>query len=233
LSQGTTELQDLLDSDDTRVMLNALRELGCHLQADASSLKVTGIGGKAPDKTLDLFMGNAGTAMRPLTAALALMGAHADMHGVPRMHERPIGDLDSAVMLNVKLKPGMTLMHVIAMTRALGELRSEKDAQPEVYRWTDGTDSWVECTFKGGRLSAHQMHRPPPPDQSADQEPAAPLRIPAPLGARRPGFEAPSYIISMPQSKHHGTTHESSNLRAKRTHHGRTRVRQLSPGPLQ
>ena len=97
LSQGTTELQDLLDSDDTRVMLNALRELGCHLQADASSLKVTGIGGQAPDKTLDLFMGNAGTAMRPLTAALALMGAHADMHGVPRMHERPIGDLVDAL----------------------------------------------------------------------------------------------------------------------------------------
>ena len=97
LSQGTTDLQDLLDSDDTRVMLNALRELGCHLQADASSLKVTGIGGQAPDKTLDLFMGNAGTAMRPLTAALALMGAHADMHGVPRMHERPIGDLVDAL----------------------------------------------------------------------------------------------------------------------------------------
>ena len=97
LSHGRTELQDLLDSDDTRVMLNALRELGCHLQADASSLKVTGINGQAPDKTLDLFMGNAGTAMRPLTAALALMGAHADMHGVPRMHERPIGDLVDAL----------------------------------------------------------------------------------------------------------------------------------------
>ena len=97
LSQGTTELQDLLDSDDTRVMLNALRELGCHLQADAASLKVTGINGKAPHKTLDLFMGNAGTAMRPLTAALALMGTQAMLHGVPRMHERPIGDLVDAL----------------------------------------------------------------------------------------------------------------------------------------
>jgi len=97
LSQGTTELRDLLDSDDTRVMLNALRELGCHLQANDASLKVSGIQGKAPDKLLDLFMGNAGTAMRPLTAALALMGAHADLHGVPRMHERPIGDLVDAL----------------------------------------------------------------------------------------------------------------------------------------
>ena len=99
LSQGTTELQDLLDSDDTRVMLNALRELGCQLQADAASLKVTGINGKAPDNTLDLFMGNAGTAMRPLTAALALMGTQATLHGVPRMHERPIGDLVDALRL--------------------------------------------------------------------------------------------------------------------------------------
>jgi hypothetical protein len=100
------------------------------------------------------------------------------MRVLQRAAQRPIGYLDSAVMLHVKLKPGMTLMHVIAMTRALGELRSEKDAQPEVYRWTDSTDSWVECTFAGGRLTAHQMHRPPPPDQSADQEPAAPLPPP-------------------------------------------------------
>ena len=97
LSQGTTELLDLLDSDDTRVMLNALRQLGCHLQTEANTLKVTGIGGKAPAGKLDLFMGNAGTAMRPLTAALALMGAQAHLHGVPRMHERPIGDLVDAL----------------------------------------------------------------------------------------------------------------------------------------
>jgi len=97
LSQGTTELQDLLDSDDTRVMLNALRELGCQLQHRGSGLHVTGIGANSPSNELDLFMGNAGTAMRPLTAALALMGAKARLHGVPRMHERPIGDLVDAL----------------------------------------------------------------------------------------------------------------------------------------
>ena len=97
LSEGTTELQDLLDSDDTRVMLNALRELGCGLQSLGASLKVSGVGGKTPSQPLDLFMGNAGTAMRPLTAALALMGAQASLHGVPRMHERPIGDLVDAL----------------------------------------------------------------------------------------------------------------------------------------
>lgn len=97
LSEGTTELQDLLDSDDTRVMLNALRELGCRLQHHGTGLQVSGIGGQAPSQELDLFMGNAGTAMRPLTAALALMGARAQLHGVPRMHERPIADLVDAL----------------------------------------------------------------------------------------------------------------------------------------
>ncbi|MEY2790082.1 MAG: 3-phosphoshikimate 1-carboxyvinyltransferase, partial [Pseudomonadota bacterium] len=62
-----------------------------------TGLHVSGIGGQAPSQELDLFMGNAGTAMRPLTAALALMGARAQLHGVPRMHERPIADLVDAL----------------------------------------------------------------------------------------------------------------------------------------
>ena len=97
LSQGTTELHDLLDSDDTRVMLTALRAMGCHIETQGSSVSITGLNGQAPVGELDLFMGNAGTAMRPLTAALALMGAQARLHGVPRMHERPIGDLVDAL----------------------------------------------------------------------------------------------------------------------------------------
>ena len=97
LSQGTTELRDLLDSDDTRVMLSALRQMGCAIEVDGSTVRITGLNGQAPAGELDLFMGNAGTAMRPLTAALALMGAQARLHGVPRMHERPIGDLVDAL----------------------------------------------------------------------------------------------------------------------------------------
>ncbi|CAN5539023.1 hypothetical protein BH10PSE16_BH10PSE16_30060 [soil metagenome] len=77
-----------------------------------------------------------------------------------RAANRPIGYVGSAVMLNAKLKPGMTLMHVIAMTRALGQLQSDKDAQPEVFRWTDGTDSHVTCTFVGGKLAHHALFRP-------------------------------------------------------------------------
>jgi hypothetical protein len=74
--------------------------------------------------------------------------------------DRPIGHVASAVMLNAKLKKGATLMHVIAMTRSLGELLTEKDAQPEVYRWTDAGQSQVSCTFVGGKLSDWTMMRP-------------------------------------------------------------------------
>jgi hypothetical protein len=77
-----------------------------------------------------------------------------------RAASRPIGYLDSAVMLNAKLKPGMTLMHLIAMTRALGALQSPKDTQPEIYRWTDGSESHVTCTFVGGKLTQHELVRP-------------------------------------------------------------------------
>ena len=97
LCQGTTTLHDLLDSDDTRVMLAALRQMGCEVDVQGSTVQITGLNGQAPAGELDLFMGNAGTAMRPLTAALALMGAQARLHGVPRMHERPIGDLVDAL----------------------------------------------------------------------------------------------------------------------------------------
>ena len=77
-----------------------------------------------------------------------------------RAAHRPIGYVGSAVMLNAKLKPGLNLMHVIAMTRALGQLQSEKDVQPEVFRWTDGTQSHVTCTFAGGKLAHHALFRP-------------------------------------------------------------------------
>ncbi|WP_332827488.1 bifunctional 3-phosphoshikimate 1-carboxyvinyltransferase/cytidylate kinase [Ramlibacter sp.] len=117
LSGGTTVVHDLLDSDDTRVMLDALRALGCSVVHAGSAVEITGIGGVAsrtrPTESPDvgragsrsdpatgakrLFLGNAGTAMRPLTAALALMGGEFEMSGVARMHERPIGDLVDAL----------------------------------------------------------------------------------------------------------------------------------------
>ena len=99
LASGTTTIHDLLDSDDTRVMLDALRALGCGVDPAGSALRITGLGGQLkPSKALlPLFLGNAGTAMRPLTAALSLLGGEFELSGVPRMHERPIGDLVDAL----------------------------------------------------------------------------------------------------------------------------------------
>ncbi len=79
-----------------------------------------------------------------------------------RAAKRPIGYVDSAVMLNAKLRPGVTLLHLVAMTRSLGELRSAKDAQPEIYRWTDGTQSHVTCELVGGKLKSWTLERPAP-----------------------------------------------------------------------
>ncbi len=94
LADGRTEIHDLLDSDDTQVMLAGLQKLGIQVeQLGNNSYAVTGAGGAFPVKQAELFLGNAGTAFRPLTAALALSGGDYTLSGVPRMHERPIGDL--------------------------------------------------------------------------------------------------------------------------------------------
>ncbi|MDE2275232.1 MAG: 3-phosphoshikimate 1-carboxyvinyltransferase, partial [Burkholderiales bacterium] len=101
LAAGTTEVHDLLDSDDTQVMLAALAALGCGLQRDGRVLRVSGLGGQLQAYRAELFLGNAGTAMRPLAATLAVLaatqGGDFTLSGVPRMHERPIGDLVDAL----------------------------------------------------------------------------------------------------------------------------------------
>ncbi len=101
LARGDTELNALLDSDDTRVMRNALDTLGVAIDTldGAENLRVHGLGPARsfPTKRADIFLGNAGTAFRPLTAVLALADGHYELSGVPRMHERPIGDLVDAL----------------------------------------------------------------------------------------------------------------------------------------
>jgi len=97
LSEGRTVVHDLLDSDDTRVMLEALRQLGCGVHQNNSTVTIDGMGDKPKTSQAKLFMGNAGTAIRPLTAALAVMGGNYELRGVARMHERPIGDLVDAL----------------------------------------------------------------------------------------------------------------------------------------
>jgi len=97
LAQGVTRLDGLLDSDDTRVMLAGLRQLGVVIDdVGPTQVDVHGVG-RFPAARGELFLGNAGTAFRPLTAALAFMGGDFRLSGVPRMHERPIGDLADAL----------------------------------------------------------------------------------------------------------------------------------------
>lgn len=93
LARGETEVRGLLDADDTRVMREALSRLGAGFRGSI----VKGVGGAFPVKEADLFLGNAGTAFRPLTAVLALSQGEYRLSGVPRMHERPIGDLVDAL----------------------------------------------------------------------------------------------------------------------------------------
>ncbi len=98
LSSGTTIVRDLLRSDDTDRMLEGLQTLGVGVESlGGNAYKVTGCGGDFLNKNAELFLGNAGTAFRPLTAALALAGGSYKLSGVARMHERPIGDLVDAL----------------------------------------------------------------------------------------------------------------------------------------
>ena len=99
LADGETVVRDLLSSDDTSVMLDALQSLGVQWErtGNANEYIVRGSRGDLPVKKADLFLGNAGTAIRPLTAALAVLGGDFLLRGIPRMHERPIGDLVDAL----------------------------------------------------------------------------------------------------------------------------------------
>lgn len=99
LAHGQTRIHDLLEADDVERMLEALGTLGVRIDRPAGPgpVVVTGAAGAFPNRQADLFLGNAGTAFRPLTAVLAVLGGHYKLSGVPRMHERPIGDLVDAL----------------------------------------------------------------------------------------------------------------------------------------
>lgn len=98
LCEGSTQIHDVLDSDDTRVMLQALETLGCTVERRSRTVVVTGSGGAFARQTASIHLGNAGTAMRPLAAVLSVLGGDYRLHGVPRMHERPIADLVDALV---------------------------------------------------------------------------------------------------------------------------------------
>ena len=94
------------------------------------------------------------------------------MHVMKRAANRPKGYVGSAVMLNAKLKPKVNLLHVMALTDSLGERLSVEGEQPEVFRWTDGSESHVTCEFADGKLVKWTLFRPPEPaDESAPPAP--------------------------------------------------------------
>ena len=103
-------------------------------------------------------------------AGVALVGGGVVMWGLlhitrmvavlRRAAHQPVGWVGSAVMLNAKLRPGVALLHVLALTRALGERVSQEGAQPEVFRWTDGGGSSVQAEFTHGKLKHWTLSRP-------------------------------------------------------------------------
>jgi 3-phosphoshikimate 1-carboxyvinyltransferase len=141
LARGATTLEGLLDSDDTRVMRDALQALGVKLEALAGpeQVRVHGIesGSGFPVKRAEIFLGNSGTSARSLTAVLALADGHYELRGVPRMHERPIGDLvDSLAALGARIQylgnPGFPPLAIaprerrpVARLRIRGEVSSQ------------------------------------------------------------------------------------------------------------
>lgn len=86
---------------------------------------------------------------------------------VRKASEQPIGYVASAVMLNAKLREGVNMMHVVAMTRSLGQSQSKEGEQPEIFRWTDGSQSYVTCVFHHGRLASWELYRPSQDDVPA------------------------------------------------------------------
>jgi 5-enolpyruvylshikimate-3-phosphate synthase len=154
LAEGETTITNLLDSDDTRVMLDALGKLGVKLKRDGDECVVMGTRGAFTAKTADLFLGNAGTAVRPLTAALAVNGGDYRVHGVPRMHERPIGDLVDGLRSGAEVQP----------TRGAPRLCTWKQAAKILAGFTDGQaaegHTAGDATLAGLRIAKEQGWTP-------------------------------------------------------------------------
>jgi 3-phosphoshikimate 1-carboxyvinyltransferase len=127
LADGETSLRGVLEADDTARMLDALRTLGvAWTRTDSGEYTVPGVGGAFPVRQGEFFLGNAGTAFRPLTAALAFARGTYRLSGVPRMHERPIGDLvDALRALGAEIgylgREGYPPLEIRPAARALGD----------------------------------------------------------------------------------------------------------------
>lgn len=138
LANGPSTLTGALASDDTRVMIDSLKQLGIAVkEADSgTTLWVEGAGGEIPASAADLFIGNSGTSIRFLTAMVALGRGEYRLDGVPRMRERPIGDLvDALVALGTDAKcqsPGgcpPVVVNATGMTGGSARVRGDISSQ--------------------------------------------------------------------------------------------------------
>jgi hypothetical protein len=100
----------------------------------------------------------------------ALLHFNRIAHVLQKAADQPMGYVGSAVMLNAKLKPRVNLLHLISITKSLGERLSPENEQPEIYRWTDGSQSHVTCEFDNGKLVKWTLYRPP----AEDDQPRSP-----------------------------------------------------------
>ncbi|WP_313300321.1 glycerate kinase [Diaphorobacter sp.] len=100
------------------------------------------------------------------------------MNVMQKANKSPIGYVGSAVMLNAKLRPGVNLLHVMALTRSLGQLLSPEGQDPERYRWTDGTKSFVDCEFVNGRLMKWELTRPQNAEAASPEASSGPAASP-------------------------------------------------------
>lgn len=97
------------------------------------------------------------------------------MNVMQKANRNPIGHVGSAVMLNAKLRPGVNLLHIMALTRSLGELLTPQGTDPERYRWTDGTKSFVDVELVNGRVVKWELTRPQNPEDGAAEGQSAPV----------------------------------------------------------
>lgn len=164
LGKGTCRISNILRSDDSEVMLLALQKLGVQIsfdQQDPTSLQITGLArpfALEQSSLLELFLGNAGTAMRPLCAALALSSGSFKLTGEPRMYERPIGVLvDALRQIGSKIEYLGTNNYPPLLIEGLGA-KLNKIEQPVVLQVSGNTSSqFISALLMVGALLPHGL----------------------------------------------------------------------------
>ena len=153
LSEGETRLTGLLDSDDTRVMREALQSCGVDLSDEGRATWRVRAARRFPQREADIFVGNSGLSIRTLVAVLAFMGGRYRLSGVPRMHERPIGDLVDALR---PLGASITYLEKEGFPPLLIEPATARAAQPVRVRG-DASSQFLTGILQSAPLLAREQ----------------------------------------------------------------------------